>query len=151
MTTANIVAKYIIQKFQDAGDPVTNLKLQKLLYYVQGWHLGIYNEPAFDEDFQAWVHGPVIPEVFQVYKRHSWNPIVNDEQLPELDARLQAHIDDTLDAYGGDSGWALEIRTHRESPWIDARGSLPQDVSSNQIITKESMHLFFSEFIEENE
>ncbi|MDP2247969.1 MAG: DUF4065 domain-containing protein, partial [Nitrosomonadales bacterium] len=82
MTTAINVARYIIRKFQDAGDPVTNLKLQKLLYYVQGWHLGIYNTPAFEDDFQAWVHGPVVPSTFQEYRHNRWNPIVEDVQVP---------------------------------------------------------------------
>ena len=129
----------------------TILKLQKLLYYVQGWHLGIFKNPAFNDEFEAWVHGPVIPEVFHAYKFNRWNPIILEEEAPVLEGELQAHIDETLDAYGGDSGWALEMRTHRESPWIEARGSLPQDVSSNQIITKDSMLIFFSEFTKDNE
>ena len=101
MTTANNVAKYIIHRFQEAGDPVTNLKLQKLLYYVQGWHLGIFKNPAFNDEFEAWVHGPVIPEVFHAYKFNQWNPIILEEEAPESEGVLQAHIDETLDAYGG--------------------------------------------------
>ncbi len=141
--TAADVAKYIVGRFQDCQDPVTNLKLQKLLYYVQGWHLGIFGEPVFDEEFQAWVHGPVVPGVFQTYKENRWNPIIGDVERVELAAELKAHVDEVLDVYGGDSGWALELRTHREAPWKDARGAIPPDESSTAIISKDAMKSFF--------
>ena len=55
MANAHEVARYIIRFFQEAGDPVTNLKLQKLLYYVQGWHLALKGQPAFPERLEAWM------------------------------------------------------------------------------------------------
>lgn len=145
VVSASEVAKYIVHFFQECEDPVTNLKLQKLLYYVQGWHLGLFNTPAFADDFQAWVHGPVVPEVFHQYKENRWNPITIEVAKPDLPADLVQHIDEVLEVYGGDTGWALELRTHREKPWLAARTGIAADQPSQAIITKESMQSFFSE------
>jgi len=65
--TANDIAKYIICTFHEAGDQITNMKVQKLLYYVQGCHLGLYGTPAFAGEFQAWKYGPVEPSVYSEY------------------------------------------------------------------------------------
>ena len=53
-----------------------NLKLQKLVYYAQAWHLALRDVPLFEEDFEAWVHGPVIPALYQEYKKFGWRPIL---------------------------------------------------------------------------
>lgn len=145
MTTAIQVANYIVKAYQEAGDPITNLKLQKLLYYVQGWHLGLNNGVlAFDGEFQAWVHGPVCPSVYRFFKDYRWNPIVGAVAESPIPPELQAHIDEVLDVYGGETGWALEQRTHREAPWLSARGRLPPDAESTAIITQQSMREFFA-------
>jgi uncharacterized phage-associated protein len=148
MSSLNInaanVAQYIVKFFQECEDPVTNLKLQKLLYYVQGWHLGIYNKPIFNEDFQAWVHGPVIPEIYFQYKENSWNPIVNDAGKIDLPEKIKNHVNEVLEVYGGDTGWALELRSHKEAPLLDARGNIPPDEASDKVIPKGSMQNFFS-------
>ena len=138
------ISKYIIRFFQKREDPITNLKLQKLLYYVQGWYLGLYEEELFSKDFQAWINGPVVPEVFQQYKDNRWNPIVNEVEEVKISDDIKKHVDEVLEVYGGDTGWALEMRTRRETPWINARGGIPADESSNNIISKESMKLFFN-------
>ncbi|MBW4622042.1 MAG: DUF4065 domain-containing protein [Cyanosarcina radialis HA8281-LM2] len=57
------VASYFIDLANKTGNTVNNLKLQKLVYYSQAWHLAIHGTPLFEEDFQAWIHGPVIPEL----------------------------------------------------------------------------------------
>src|SRR5260221_3271487 len=72
------VADYFIRLANETGSFISNLKLQKLVYYAQAWHLGIKGAPLFQEDFQAWVHGPVIPELYQKYKSFAWQPIVTD-------------------------------------------------------------------------
>lgn len=145
MPDVKTVAQYIIAFFQKAGDPVSNLKLQKLLYYVQGWHLGLNDgKPAFDGSFQAWVHGPVNPDVYHTYKGYRWNPIDAEMGMPDgIGEDLAKHIREVLDVYGVDSGWELERRTHLESPWIEARKGLPPDAESCEVITNESMTRFF--------
>jgi uncharacterized phage-associated protein len=143
MTNASTVAKYIVATFQGAGDPVDNLKLQKLLYYVQGWHLAVYGEPAFADDFEAWVHGPVLPGIYVQYKKYRWNPITEPVEKPNIDKELAGLIQEVLDVYGTESGWQLEQRTHTEAPWLKARKGLARDEESHAVISKPSMKAFF--------
>ncbi|MGK8328482.1 Panacea domain-containing protein, partial [Pseudomonas aeruginosa] len=64
------VAKFFLaQSNEEAGDLVSNLKLQKLVYYAQGFHLAVYDEPLFTDSIEAWTHGPVVPNVYHHYKQ----------------------------------------------------------------------------------
>jgi uncharacterized phage-associated protein len=66
MLSCHDVAKYFLSLTdEDAGDLISNLKLQKLVYYAQGFHLALYDELLFEETIEAWTHGPVIPEMKQ--------------------------------------------------------------------------------------
>ena len=69
------IADYFVRLANETGDYISNLKLQKLVYYAQAWYLAISDEALFEEDFEAWVHGPVIPELYQEYKSFGWRPI----------------------------------------------------------------------------
>lgn len=84
MYTYNDIADYFIAVSNSTHDLITNLRLQKLVYYAQAWHLAIYQEPLFSEDFQAWVHGPVIPQLYTQYKEYKWNPITKDVVLDHV-------------------------------------------------------------------
>ena len=145
------VAKYIINFFHECEDLITNLKLQKLLYYVQGWHLGLHGEPIFSDDFEAWVHGPVQPEIYRQYQHYRWNPISEDVKNPELDHLLVKHINEVLKEYATETAYSLERMTHLEDPWIIARGSIPHFEASTAQITKESMKNFFARIANEED
>ena len=67
--TISDIADYFITKNHEYGDYITNLKLQKLVYYAQAWYLAFLDKPLFDEDFEAWVHGPVNRDL---YDRYFW-------------------------------------------------------------------------------
>jgi uncharacterized phage-associated protein len=75
MYPVNQVADSIIALCHDRGIELTNLKLQKLVYYVQAWKLAIDHEPLFPDDIEAWVHGPVVPQVFRRFKALRWDPL----------------------------------------------------------------------------
>jgi uncharacterized phage-associated protein len=65
------VADYLLAKAaaeEEGNELISNLKLQKLLYYAQGVHLALHDVALFPEEIQAWMHGPVVPEVYQKYK-----------------------------------------------------------------------------------
>ena len=143
MATSSEVARYIVRFFQEAGDPVTNLKLQKLLYYVQGWSLAINDAPAFNERLEAWVHGPVQPGVYGEYRGYRWNPIDQAVEWPNLGDELTALTKEVIDAYGNETAWELERRTHTEEPWTLARNGIPNDQDSNAEISRDSMKNFF--------
>lgn len=150
MTTAKDVARYIVAKFQERGDLITNLKVQKLLYYVQGWHLGLFKRPAFDGEFRAWIHGPVNLDVYHEYKRYRWNPISDEQGAVDLPPELQKHVDEVLSVYGGDTAWALESETHTERPWIAARSGLAPDDEGHTVISDGDMMEYFGERAKED-
>ena len=115
------IANYFISKSDDeAGEFISNLKLQKLLYYAQGFHLAVYNKPLFEESIQAWQHGPVVSEVYQKFKNYGSNAI----PLPgiinlELDAKTREFLDEIYGTFGQFSAWKLRDMTHEEPPWRD--------------------------------
>jgi len=126
------------------GDALTNLKLQKLLYYAQAWFLALIDRGIFQEDFQAWVHGPVLPSQYHRFRACEWRPI--DLRVRRADAlphKVLAHIDEIIRVFGVESAISLEVMTHREEPWKKARRGLPPTAPSNAIITKDSMKEFY--------
>ncbi len=149
MVSAKKVAHYVIGFFHEREDLITNLKLQKLLYYIQGWHLGLYGIPLFPEELQAWVHGPVQPAIYGDYKHYRWSPIL--EEIPDvgLPVEVCSHIEDVLKVFGVKTAYELERMTHHEPPWLLARGTLSHDEECTNIISKESMKTYFSRLANE--
>lgn len=142
-TKASEIAKYFIASFQKSNKEISNLKLQKLLYYAQGWHLALYGQPVFEDSIEAWVHGPVVPNVFREYKQYAWRPIKEKVQA-DVTADVKFHLTEVVRVYGKFDATTLERLTHREAPWIDTRGTLSPDEPSNRVITKESIKKYFS-------
>ncbi len=142
-TTAQKVADCIIHFSHEHGDPITNLKLQKLVYYAQGWYLGLFDKPLFAERLEAWVHGPVQPTLYHKYKTYSWNPISEDPGEVLLSSSISAHLEEIMAAYGGMSAYDLERLSHQESPWLKARGDIPKDEFCEAVISTDEMRQFF--------
>lgn len=113
------VAAYILSR----KGPMTAMKLQKLVYYSQSWHLVWDEEPLFAEDIEAWANGPVVRELYKQH-RQRWR-LGQDETLggdPSMltDAERET-VDIILDSYGDKpANWLSEL-THREDPWKNAR------------------------------
>ena len=143
-TSASDIAKYFIASFQRKREPISNLKLQKLLYYAQAWHLALYGTPIFSENIEAWVHGPVVRSVFREYKQSGWNPLFAEGHSNISSEQVKYHLKEVIRAYGKFDAVALERMTHGESPWRDARGNLAPDEPSNRVITNEAMEKFYS-------
>jgi uncharacterized phage-associated protein len=142
-TTARLVADFVISFAQEHGDPVSNLKLQKLLYYAQAWHLAIFDRPLFDERIEAWVHGPAVPPVYGDFKQWTWQPIGIEIAAPDLGHEISDHLNEIMDVYGELSAYQLEKLTHSEDPWRNARGGIPPDGPSNAIIPHEEMKQYY--------
>jgi uncharacterized phage-associated protein len=120
------VADYFIQLANQTSSPINNLKLQKLVYYAQAWHLAIHAAPLFEEDFQAWIHGPVVPQLYQKYKIFGWQPIQESVDLT-LSKDVLSFLDEVAEAYFTCDVNELEQMTRIETPWNQARGNLPPD------------------------
>jgi uncharacterized phage-associated protein len=144
------VADYFIWLANETGSFISNLKLQKLVYYAQAWHLALYDTPLFQEDFQAWIHGPVIPVLYQKYKLLGWQPILEDAN-PELPQEVQEFLDEVAQEYFACDAYELEQMTHAETPWNLARGNLPPDEPSNEVIQKQWMKEYYGSRAEEKD
>ena len=142
-TTANLAADYIIYSFQEHGELLTNLKLQKLLYYTQGWYLGLHNKVFFDDQIEAWIHGPVVPYIDRRFKKYKYGPIEERPDIPNLAKEKCEHLDDVIKVYASYSAFELEDLTQQSIPWQKARGCIPMDEPSNNVISQEDMKNFF--------
>lgn len=142
-TTAKLVADYFIHFSHGVGDPISNLKLQKLLYYAQAWRLALHGNALFPERIEAWVHGPAVPPVYGQFKGWAWQPITGNPVSPKFSAALNTHLHQVMRQYGPMTAYQLELLTHREHPWRDARKNLPANAPSNAIISHQSMRDFY--------
>ncbi len=140
-TPAYSISKFIVQ---NADAPISNLKLQKLLYYAQGWYLGFYGKPLFNERIEAWRHGPVVPRMFHYFREFKWKPVTVDSGPADVSPFVAKHLKSVLKAYGGWSAAQLEMQSHQEAPWKEARGDLAPDETCRKVITTESMQRYFS-------
>ena len=141
------VAKYILEK----RGRMSTWKLQKLCYYSQAWHYTWTERPLFKEDFQAWRNGPVCPELFAAHKGKF---MIDANELSQGDSsKLNADeiesVNTVLQEYGNLEPYYLSELTHIESPWIKARGNLPKDANSEEVIPLESMGAYYGSLIYE--
>jgi uncharacterized phage-associated protein len=137
MKDINQICDYIIFRLKSEGDiPLSNIKLQKLLYYTQAWHLAFTdNKPLFKGKFQAWIHGPVNRDIFDRFKdtKYLYSEIlledIIDKNISEILSEEEIkHINIVLENYAHFSGVQLEDMSHNEAPWIKAR----EGYASNQ-------------------
>lgn len=140
--TASQIAKWLLSAIdRDSGDSITPLKLQKLIYYAQAWSLALPKRayPLFEEDMQAWAHGPVVESVFHEYKHAGWDALPAPDEVPEIAEKDAAHLSEILSVFGEFSAKHLERMTHHEDPWLEARGDILPEARSNAVISKERM------------
>lgn len=139
------IARWFLTRIdRDAGDSITHLKLQKLVYYAQAWSLAILERPLFDEDLEAWAHGPVAETVWQKYRDSGWDAIPPPkENLVPVDDDALDILEDVHLIYGDLSAKRLERMTHSELPWREARGNLPPEARSNTKIRKDTMATYY--------
>ena len=137
------VADTIIALARAQEIKISNLKLQKLVYYAQAWNLVLRDKPLFRERIEAWVHGPVAPELFRRFKANGWATICT-EVNPVGDKDLRNFLGMILKVYGKYGASQLEELTHAEDPWKKARRNVAPDVPSNVVISHESMKKFYS-------
>jgi uncharacterized phage-associated protein len=130
------VANYFLSKAdEDAGDLISNLKLQKLLYYAQGFCLALYGEPLFTESIRAWKHGPVVLEVYHHFKKYGDVGLPRPKETRVLSKRVRTLLDEVYKVYGQFSAWKLRNLTHREPPWADT--------AQSRIISHASLKAYF--------
>lgn len=125
-TTATQVADYFVwlaaHECESDPDYLTPMKLQKLLYFAQGWAFAEWGRPLFDEPIEAWREGPVVPEVYTHYMGREKAPIVPDlsAATPPIVNEDRALIHAVWDAYKQHSGWRLRDMAYAEEAWVEA-------------------------------
>lgn len=126
LITARHVADWMLLRARAQPAPlnlITNKKIQKLVYYAQAWHLANLGRPLFDDEIQAWVHGPVVPHLYHAFKQFGYRPIVlgNIEMHESIDGDTAEYLSELWDEYGHYDANYLELLTHSEPPWQIAR------------------------------
>jgi uncharacterized phage-associated protein len=156
MNTIHDIADYIILrvKSEDKYASLINLKLQKLLYYIQAWSYGIRKKPIFKGEFQAWIHGPVNREIYDRFNatKYLYSEIdLNDRLNPkvQLSQDDKEFIDFILDNYLKYSGAELERLSHSERPWIETRGDLDINMRCEKVISPSLMIEYYGKRWEE--
>ena len=106
---------------EEGADYISNLKLQKLLYYAQGCFLALKGTPIFSDDIVAWQHGPVVESVYHEYKYNGANGIIFDDDFDFSDFTEEENdvLSEVYDVFGQYSAWKLRNMTHEETPWKD--------------------------------
>ena len=142
MATYDAIAKYIAER----TGPLSAMKLQKLMYYSQAWHLVWEEEPLFNDDFQAWANGPVLPALYNLHRGlfkvdADLFPSARTDSLSEKE---RSTVDGVLEFYGSKTAQWLSDLTHKESPWLEARGETPIGAASCAVISHSSMHEYYS-------
>lgn len=149
MYTSKEIADWILSKIdREAGDTISPLKLQKILYYCQAWYYTLTNRKLFDEDIQAWAHGPVVPSQ---YKRFSYIQIYDNIKVdrvnidtPKLTPEDKEILDEVYSIYGEKSASYLERLTHAERPWKETRGDIEPFMASTKVIPLDLMKEYYS-------
>lgn len=137
---ARDVALYFLSK-----ESMTNKKLQKLCYYAQAWHYAFYDEGLFYQEVEAWVHGPVVKDVYDKYKNNKWNLInkISKKELIDFNDEINDFLDDVYNKYGEFDGDQLEALTHSELPWQEAREGLEEWEASETPIDPVTMSNYY--------
>lgn len=139
----NQVADWFINRVdRDAGDSITHLKLQKLLYFAQAWHLANKGLPLFETDFQAWAHGPVARPIYDRFKGNSWDAL-EEVDAPSIPPQIEGYLEKVFAKYGQYGAKYLEKLTHEHEPWIEARGDIPPEERCENVISRKTMRDYY--------
>lgn len=144
MYNAVNIARYVIERCSRTGKTISNLKLQKILYFIQAEFLITKGQPCFADEIQAWDFGPVVPEVYYTYRMYGGAniPCIGKSMVSRIISLGDREIlDGIIDECMKYSASALVDITHSQSPWIDAYDR----PGHNNEITPESIKEYFEE------
>ncbi|WP_461245950.1 Panacea domain-containing protein [Treponema sp. R6D11] len=141
------VANYILEISREESEDeecelISNLKLQKLIYFCQGYSFAFFNKPLFNDAIEAWMHGPVCPKLYHMLKGYGSLPItasIEPDKISLNDKEKQL-IRMIYDTYGQYSAMGLRKITHEEGPW--------KDTQTSTVISYEALSKYFTERIE---
>lgn len=133
----DIANKILSSVASDSGDLISNMKLQKMLYYQQGFHLAFFKTPLFEEEIEAWMYGPVVPAVYEHFKEYGNQGIEYKDTPIELTIEEERLFDNVCRVYNKYSAIGLMEMTHEEAPWKSTHTGV------GQVISKDKLTSFF--------
>jgi uncharacterized phage-associated protein len=139
----DIANKIIVNTDNDKGDIISNLKLQKMMYYLQGFNLAFFEEKLFDDNIEAWQYGPVVPSVYHSFREFGKGAIILSKEVIEISLFNPDQEDmfcQVMNEYGKFSAIRLMEMTHNELPW--------KSTEISNIIDPELMKNYFKTLIE---
>jgi len=145
MINHDVFAKALLQRASGSGLAMCNLKLQKLAYYCQGYHLAVHGSPLFNAPICAWTHGPVITSLYHEYKVHGDGNITVPSGLDyvsQLSESALEIVDFVIMKFGQVGAWILRNKTHQESPWLSHYDAVIQSADKQEITHQELIGFF---------
>ncbi len=128
-TAENVANYFIYLSSKIVGDNkeregITNLKLQKILYFAQAYFVAKIGRTLFKEKIEAWEYGPVVPVVYHEYKKNGNRPIVLEHDISTISVTDKKSLDIVWENFGGYSARRLVDMTHAHKPWKEASGEI---------------------------
>lgn len=142
---ANVIdiAKYILKQ----SSYISTMKLQKLVYYSQAYHLVTKQKPLFIDRIEAWVNGPVVPALYDYHKNKimvNYDEVFGENKTINIINEDRDSVNYVISKIGDYSGIELSKLTHSESPWIDARIGCKPNERCNKEITRDAIAVYYS-------
>ncbi len=128
------IASYIINYCCERNIKISNLKLQKLLYFTQTLFLISNRQVCFDAVIEAWDYGPVVPEVYRKYKMYGSMSIPEEnDYVNSIDEEDQDKINGMLSKMANMDAFDLVRITHKQDPWIESYNRVDRTITPEQI------------------
>lgn len=122
------VASYVYNRYLETkGEQIDEMKLHKMLYFAQRESLIQKNEPLFAETFYGWKFGPILKEIRNAYRDHSFF----DEIEETVICRIKSIMDKVFEEYADKDSWSLSRLTHGEFAWRNSRIGIPDGENSD--------------------
>jgi len=141
------VANQILKFASEEGRQITPMQIQKMLYFIHGWHLAEFKRPLIDDTFKAWRHGPIIRKIYREFRPFGDTPITRYAQTPgyiapvflqDIDGNGECtnFVEEFFDLYKEFHPFTLSTESHKSGgPWSTVRtkywektGTIPDDL-----------------------
>lgn len=152
MINDNEIDSLTIANYFLTRSALTPKKIQKIVYYAYSWFIALNNENAneitnvlFNERPEAWLHGPVFPNLYNHFREFNWHEVPRIErEIVFENSDINDFLDNIWNVFGELSADELEYMTHQELPWINARKNVNSSDPSNNLMSLEDIFNFYN-------
>lgn len=154
---ASLIAYYFVKKGIEEGNPISQMKLQKMVYFAHGTHLALHDQPLIKERIQAWKYGPVIPDIYYTFRFYGGDPITDTDMVSDSSEKaheLSVFDNDALETLQFTWDSLKNISAGKLSGWTHLPGSpwekhyIPDE--SDLIIPDEDIASYFKQIMKTN-